>query len=718
MRLVPDAVRRWWTRPLAPGPTFSPIELREALGATPVAWTVGQPTWPDLTNRTRIDQGYSISTTIYACVALRARCLSAATVRVYREREGDQVDEPTHRLRRLMRRPNGHQSEAEFFALVSTIADVANFCVVEKERSQAGNVVGLWPLRSDWLRPIPRDQTAPDWEYRIPGRDPAILPARDAVVYTVAASPEMPWTGFGPMNVVFREAATDKAITDYVKAFFDAGALPAYALIPRDVPNIQPPEANALRDAWMQTIRRGIPPFLAGIEDVKTLGFDFNELAYPELRKVTEQHICTAFGVPTTLIGTAGAENEATYANATTYLRQFYWTTIEPLWSRLDGALTRSLLPEFGDPELSLEFDTSGIPALQEDRTPHREQLIKLWQTGVVVRDEVREEFGYDALDAHPDPEMAALGGAFYRPPTPAAFAPVGEPDEDGEGARSLPALPAGARAALNGHARLVEPRALVRLAPEVRATTAAGTRRAIEALTAEWAPRLARFWREQGERITETALRSSWGTTEPHKGIPPETRNLAEVDWDEEAELFDAFMRRMHADGVGTAWGAAGDVVSLDTAFDVSNPYVDSVLDRLAKRIAGINATTRDDVRRVVGEALSEGVSPEQLADRLRGLFTETYANRAMTVARTESQLAYNSGAAAAYRASGEVDRVELADNPAHDTDPFPPTMTTCADRDGLLAPLHRAEAYAESAHPNCILAVLPVLSVPLGEE
>src|SRR4029434_10887296 len=48
----------------------------------------------------------------------------------------------------------------------------------------------------------------------------------------------------------------------------------------------------------------------------------------------------------------------------------FYQDTITPLWARLDGALSRSLLPEFETkPNISLEFDTSVVPAMAEDES-------------------------------------------------------------------------------------------------------------------------------------------------------------------------------------------------------------------------------------------------------------------------------------------------------------------------------------------------------------
>ena len=152
-------------------------------------------------------------------------------------------------------------------------------------------------------------------------------------------------------------------------------------------------------------------------------------------------------------------------------------------------------------------------------------------------------------------------------------------------------------------------------------------------------------------------------------------------------------------------------DALSTSIAFDLANPNVRNVLDRLALRVVDINTQTRQDVARIVGEALDEGTTVPDLAKRLRGLFEETYANRSVTIARTESMTAYGEASVLGYRETGLVDRVELLDNPAHDTDPGSDGLT-CAQRNGLIVPLDQAQTHIDAEHPNGTLALAPVLT------
>jgi hypothetical protein len=105
-------------------------------------------------------------------------------------------------------------------------------------------------------------------------------------------------------------------------------------------------------------------------------------------------------------------------------------------------------------------------------------------------------------------------------------------------------------------------------------------------------------------------------------------------------------------------------DQFSVDIPWDLGNPNVRRLMNDLASNVAGINETTRQDVQRTVVDALDEGVPLSQLQERLTGLFEETYRGRAMTVARSESQVAYNRANVLGYEESGQIAYVELLDN------------------------------------------------------
>jgi len=77
-----------------------------------------------------------------------------------------------------------------------------------------------------------------------------------------------------------------------------------------------------------------------------------------------------------------------------------------------------------------------------------------------------------------------------------------------------------------------------------------------------------------------------------------------------------------------------------------------------------------------------------------------------------------YNKASVLGYAESGVVDQVELADNPDHTDDYGASDGLTCAERDGLVVDLSAVQTNIEAEHPNGSLAVIPLLSKPLGEE
>ena len=303
-------------------------------------------------------EGFRKSPLIFRAAKYVGDAASAAPLRVYKER-GTQLKElPKHPFRDLMQRPNPQQGEAQFIALCVLIMQLAGYVVIEKERDRLGNVIGLWPLRPDWLRPKPRDGGAPDWEYRVPGYDqPFQLKAEDVITQTYQDTMDRKPTGIGPLEVALREVGVANSLTDFLKAFLDRGAMPLYFAIPSDDPDIQALWTDQARaDAFRAKFRErygGTDNALdigifGGIKDIKPLGLNFDELAFPQLKDLTDNAICTAFGVSPILLDAKAGLANSTYNNKVEARRGFFEDTMTFLWARLDDAFTRHLLLRHG----------------------------------------------------------------------------------------------------------------------------------------------------------------------------------------------------------------------------------------------------------------------------------------------------------------------------------------------------------------------------------
>ena len=141
---------------------------------------------------------------------------------------------------------------------------------------------------------------------------------------------------------------------------------------------------------------------------------------------------------------------------------------------------------------------------------------------------------------------------------------------------------------------------------------------------------------------------------------------------------------------------------------------------DELGRLVPNPNAkwqildTTRDGIRSTVKEAIGEGWSNDRLAAALRQSYGFS-PERAMVIARTETNMASNAGALAGYRASGVVDGKRWVT--AEDDLVTPECQENGAaglDGDGVLLDLaadYPSGDAAPPAHPNCRCAIVPYI-------
>lgn len=159
------------------------------------------------------------------------------------------------------------------------------------------------------------------------------------------------------------------------------------------------------------------------------------------------------------------------------------------------------------------------------------------------------------------------------------------------------------------------------------------------------------------------------------------------------------SLMQKHWQDVIEDAFLDAADL-GVSVAFDLSNPYVKTVINRLAKQITQVAETTKDEIRALVEKSTDEGWSVEQLQRAIRDKGAIASRSRALMIARTETGTAYNLGSVAAYRAGG-VTHVDVLDG--EDDEP-------CASANGSRWTLDEAEANP-LGHPNCTRAFSPVV-------
>lgn len=174
----------------------------------------------------------------------------------------------------------------------------------------------------------------------------------------------------------------------------------------------------------------------------------------------------------------------------------------------------------------------------------------------------------------------------------------------------------------------------------------------------------------------------------------------------DHDGSQIAALMRPYHIRLLEAAAADADQTLGIDISFDLESVEVQDVLDLLATKVKAVAETTKEQIRRITGEAARDGHGNDWIAEQI-GALKDMTADRAMLIARTESAAAYSRGSLLRYEQSGQVSGTEwlLGPEPCDICQPLGGTVAALGETfaDGIDSP---------PAHPRCTCALAPVLT------
>lgn len=675
---------------------------KAGLGISLIPAFVARFGW-DMTDKfmSLVSEGYRRNAVAYACIRTLATAIAEAPCRIYNAKTD--AEQPAHDVRILLERPNPFMSEYEFWELVVTHLAVGGRSPWFKEMSNGGGILNLWPLRPDRVTPLLGDLSKGEpllraWAYKLDTKTYELRP--DQVLFFNLPDPGDETGGLvgglGPLQVLSREVDTDNEATAFTFSLLRNAAIPGTVISTKA--KLQKDDAQRLKEnfrARYGEMHRGEPAVIDAESTVTVLSHSMRDLEFPDLRSVSESRIAAAIGVPAILVGLKVGLDRSTFSNMQEARRYFAETTCADWWRRLADQINLDL----GDPSLGVvganlvaRFDTDDVTALQAAQTEKAQKILDGLKAGAVLIDDYRVAIGLDPLpggkgqvflrstlitevrleDAGVPPEPTPKPPAPNQGNPPVPPEPAPEPTANGKPPKAL--VGAGAKAGKPN------PRAIERR-----------HRERINAATRAHAPKLAAVYRAQGEAVVRRFLARAKAAEEDDL-----------ISAEEEGTVSDS-VAAIHAQVLAQASQDAADTLGLE-GYEMGAGLTEDVLGKLGTSITGINETTRDDVSRIVGAGLDEGLSTDEIADNLRGLYDETYSGRSETIARTESINAYNLGTTATYRDSGLVEEVEVFDGDYDEE---------CAAADGEIWTLDQAEENP-TEHPNCQRGFSPVVLEP----
>jgi len=363
----------------------------KALTATRVSgWDEGRPSYPEVSFETLAKQGYRKNELIFACISKTANSASQVALRVYDKRTEQEI--PDHPLRQLIQKPNSEMAEYDFWSANVIYEDLSGTAYWEKERSAAGRVVGLWPLRPDWIRPVKSSsEFIAYYEYEIPGSGIKIPLLKEDVLVFKNFDPLNLYQGWPPAAVAARVGDVDNSSTDFIKMFWERGGIPPGILKTKQ--HLQEAQVTAIRKRWRK--RYGgfenwvDPAVLDADAEYQKTGLSFSEMGFETLDERNEARICMVMDVPPILVGAAVGLKRSTYSNYAEARKAWWQDTLSAMFQHYDDTINASLVPDFGD-NIYCKWDFSKVAAYQEEAEKLWTRYLEALRGGGITVNEFR----------------------------------------------------------------------------------------------------------------------------------------------------------------------------------------------------------------------------------------------------------------------------------------------------------------------------------------
>jgi len=359
---------------------------------------------------------------VNACLRIRADRLIDPVLVVERSTDGENWEqERDHPLLALARIPGETLDTASFWRFLSMSWDSVGAVYIEPILRD-GLLVGMNPLNPQYVTEVYGATGRLETYEWYPGYGERVIFTPDQLIVRRRPLDIDP----APLMSALRAVEADLAFSEYVRSFFANSAVPSGII--RVHGSASQESADEIRARWMDrygalgTSQHG-PAVLDDMAEYQQVGSKLGDLDNDVLRKEIESRIAMPFQVPPLIIYSYLGITTATYSNLQEAWRSFWDSPVLPLLREWGDWLTRAVLPFYEPPQdiyaglVRARFDTSTIPALQEDTGPRVAMFEAAYKQAVVSVNEYRIVLGIEPRD---EPGADDLGALAPPPPPPA----------------------------------------------------------------------------------------------------------------------------------------------------------------------------------------------------------------------------------------------------------------------------------------------------------
>ena len=598
-------------------------------------WGVG-----DRWAKTGYGDYYPSSVSVYAAIKLRQEAIARVPLYVYRETdEGLEQVEPDHALQKLLDRVNRWWTRGDLWRATETYLSLWGSAYWALTR-EGGEITEIWALRPDKMKVIPDTQEYIKGFLYGTGKDSKAF-APDEIVWFRYFNPLDEYAGLSPIAPVrlSLEMGMDALKTN--RHALKNDTTPGMIISVSDTPTDE--EVMSFYNRWEsrfsgpENSRR--PAILSEGMTASNLGFSPKDMLALENMRWAVEEVARTFNVPMPLLHDL---SRATYANIETARKSFWEDCISLQLAFYEEELTEMLLPLFGEEGLVVKFDTSNVPALQEDEDAKATRRDKYVKSGVMTVNEVRADMGLEAIGSIISyPTLAAIDagvltvnevrGDMGMPPVEWGDSPPAPPPAPM--AMSITDGTASTRSPFDWE---VEGRDIDTTQRRKGKKLEDAFRRELVTLMRQQSNSIIREFEKQAEeRVVSTNGATAVKTV--HRDVFNKTGWIPQ---------FTALARKHLTAGLLGAAETQNTKFKLGVSFDIAAPEVKSWIGNRAKFFAEkVNTTTGDKVLNIIGKGRKDGTSVGDIAKKLREFGEFNTTARSERIARTEMTVAQGQG-------------------------------------------------------------------------
>jgi len=582
---------------------------------------------------------------VYKCVTVISNRAVGVPMKLFKERGDEDEEIKRHPFIDLMKKPNPYMTGRILKALTFMQLDLAGMAFWLKIFNGLGRPVELWPLPVGLFTEFVFNDAKTElmgYEFRTDtGRPVKYEP--EEIVYFRRPHPVYFFEGASPIQAMAFAYDTDKALRTYQRNFFQNSARPDVVL--ETDQNMSKEDAKRVLLSWVQNHqgqdKSWLPTVLFNGLKANAFSHTARDFEFAKLADWNKEDIFEAYQVPEGMLGTVTDVNRANQIGVEI---SFNSVCVKPRLDLYEEPITNDVLSHY-DTGLYVEHDNC-VPRDRELDLKERESNL---DKKLTVVNEERAKLGLEPVPWGDTPWHSAMEIQYGEEPG------VIREAYDDRGQK------AGDRKQIKGardNQRLLHERRVAARSRAYRAWIRKFFRRQKDEVLANL--------EEHYPRIEGAIAGMSFGKVrkwlEEHKDLTDR------ISFDMNAankELVDGSGAYLEAALIDGGENALATVGAVDVTFDILTPQAVKHLRGKGIILRDVNRVTHDMIRAELTAGFEAGESMNQIAARIKKVFSNADKVRSLRIAQTETNSSANFGTVEGYRQSGVVQGKEWLAGP-----------------------------------------------------